>query len=228
MSTTAQKIVAVALVCVGLGASPVRAQLSVIDAANLVVNTTTSFQQTLNTVQSVLQTGYMILEIAGIEELAEDGSLESDLHTLVMLIDEGARVAWDLQSITQQVHALFDLNSAPATTLELSERLREIRRANMEAYTTAVRVQTLIKTAMHTVTHIIKLLNRISGFVGNMQANQNINESLASLKRLETTQLTTNAAFQRGMTMQAMEKPLIEESMEKIKDAWCGRWCEGR
>jgi hypothetical protein len=157
--------------------------------------------------------------------LAVDGAFESDLDSLAGLIAEGTALAWNLQQVSQQVHNLFALENAPSSTAVLSEHLWVMRRALMDAHITAVRVQTIIKTAMHTVAHIKKLLDRISGFSGNMEANQNINEGLASLKRLDATQLATNAAFQRAMTFQAMEKPFIEESVERIKTKWCDRWC---
>ena len=109
MRTSARQIAAIALLSWGLWARPAQAQVLVEDAANLVMNTWTSIQQTLGTIEAVLQTGYMVLEIAGIEGLAVDDEFQSDLDSLVALIDDGAAVAWDIQSITQQVTALFHL-----------------------------------------------------------------------------------------------------------------------
>lgn len=219
--------VTLVMLCLLLWVGQVRAQsvIPVIDAANLTQNTTTALQQTLNTIEAVLQTGYMVLELTGIDELALDDEFFNDLDQLQTLVGEGQTIAWDLQSITQQIGRLFSLNSAPESSLDLYERQGQMREAILEAHTTAARVQTLIRTARHAVQHMKQFIDRIQAFEGNKQALQNINESTATLARLQATQHATTTAFERAATLQAMEAPVIQESIVRINQHFCGRWC---
>ena len=196
-----------------------RAQLIVHDLIAFPHTTWTSLQTTLGTIEAVLQTGYMILEITGVEGLALDDAFFADLDTLQSLVGEGMAISWDLASITRQVEVLFGLSGAPDGSLGLYERQREAQSALFEAYLTAVRVQTLIRTAIHTVNHIRRFVDRIGGFVGNMQANQNINESTSTLARMLATQQATTTAFERAMVMKELEEPMVLESLRRIDTA---------
>ena len=65
----------------------------------------------------------------------------------------------DIQSLQRQITALFDLETAPASTSALRERLAEIRRLRWQCYSYAMRLQTLIKTALRTIQHLVTLVN---------------------------------------------------------------------
>ena len=72
----------------------------------------------------------------------------------------------DMQSLQRQITALFGLETAPASTSALRERLAEIRRLRWQCYSYAMRLQTLIKTALRTIQHLSTLVNsgqRVSG-----------------------------------------------------------------
>ena len=199
-----------------LGAGPVQAQLLVHDPISNVNHTVTAIQTTATTIEAVLQTGYMLLEITGVESLALDDNFTADLVALSGLLGEGAGIAWDLASITRQVMVLFSIESTVDHSTGLWDRSWEFKMAIFSAYLAAIRVQTLIRTAIHTVEHIRRFVGRIRDFVGNMQANQNVNEALATLARIEATQTATVTAFQRAQALEALEEPFLQISLLKI------------
>jgi len=207
-----------------LWAAESQAQVLVYDAANFVENAWTSVQTTLTTIESVLQTGYMVLELTSFAGLGVDSEFSRDLTTLVQLVREAEAIAGDLTSITRQLQELFDPGSAPASSSELAFRMAQTRRVLYQTNTQTMRIQTLIRTAAHTVDHIREFLSRIKAFVGNKQALQNINESTASLNRLQATQLATTTAFQKSQTMERMNQVMIEESVVKINKNFFGKW----
>jgi len=226
MHTTTHKIAAIGLVVLGLWAGMARAQIPVTDIGNAALNTITSIMSTATTIQSVLQTAYMVLEITGIADLATGDDFTSDLATLSALAGEGIDIAADLQSINAQITSLFSPDSAPVSALGLRKHQTRMRQAIFDAHSKAAQAQTLIRTVAHTVEHIKRLLDRIAGFSGNMEANQNINEALASLQKIQSTQAATTMAFQRAMTLQAMEGPVIQQSLQEINRQFCGKWCQ--
>ena len=78
----------------------------------------------------------------------------------------------DIQSLQRQITALFGLETAPASTSALRERLAEIRRLRWQCYSYAMRLQTLIKTALRTIQHVATLVNIISTFLGTKQGSK--------------------------------------------------------
>ena len=186
-------------------------QLIVEDPANLLVNTWTSVQTTLTTIEAVLQTAYMVLELTGFDEGSLDAEFFTDLNELQGIVGESAALMRDVQSLRQQVIHLFDLEAAPNNTTEAIARLQEIGRAINEAYLVAMEVQTLIRTAVHTVQHVRQLIARIQAFLGQKQALQNLNENTATLARVQATQLAVTTAMARAQATQGMEKALVQQ-----------------
>ena len=66
-----------------------------------------------------------------------------------------------MQSLQRQITALFGLETAPASTSALRERLAEIRRLRWQCYSYAMRLQTLIKTALRTIQHLATLVTSV-------------------------------------------------------------------
>jgi hypothetical protein len=121
---------------------------------------------------------------------------------------------------------LFDLETAPDTREGLDERLVEIKRTLQEANIFALRTQTLARTVLRTVDHLMGLLDSIGALVGNMQGNQRILEVQSTVsKTLAVLELHT-ATFQRAETTERMAGALIIESIRRIEcrrlDGWPG------
>ena len=88
----------------------------------------------------------------------------------------------DIQSLQRQITALFGLETAPASTSALRERLAEIRRLRWQCYSYAMRLQTLIKTALRTIQHVATLVNSISTFLGAKQGMQTLTQVAVSIE----------------------------------------------
>lgn len=194
--------------------------IPVFDAAVATETGWTAIQTTIGTAHAILHTGYMMQDLLGITELAVDtGTFAADMAELAGILQEGGQVVWDIKHVQYQVEALFGLRQAPNGTRALNARQAAIRQQMYEVYWYAMRVQALTASIVHTVEHIKHLLARIKGFAGQKQALQNVSESLEGLKQLQARQAVATAAMQRAQTMQAMEGPMVQESLQRINDA---------
>ena len=121
--------------------------------------------------------------------------------------------------MTTLINTMFALDSAPGSTSELSERLWETRRQVSTAYSYALRTQTLIQTAIRTVTHILAIYEQISALLGNLSGQQNLSQQLTKLVQLGTENKITQTAFERARSLDRITEPLILESLEKINES---------
>jgi conjugal transfer/entry exclusion protein len=119
-----------------------QAQLPVIDAGNLVQNTTTAIESVLTTIETVLIEANQVLELTPLDEIAVAGGIAEDMQLLGQLVQEAEGLSYDLGSLRAQIDALFNLDAAPETTSALQERLGAIRRVRFQCYSYAIRVQT--------------------------------------------------------------------------------------
>jgi len=204
-----------------------RAQLIVHDPPNWIVNTLTSVQQTLNTLEAIAHTAYWVLQITGFGGVLDE-EFWRDLRAIQAIAGDAAQVGRDIQSINAQLAALFDIGSGPTSAAGLAERQAAMRREIMRSHSAAMRAQTLVTTAKNTLNHLRSLISRIGDFLGEKQALQNINESLTTITRLEASSHTTVVAFQQAQTTQAMEAPMIQETIRRINVHFCGRVCQPR
>jgi hypothetical protein len=192
------------------------AQLAVIDAANLGHNSVTSFQSTVTAIESVLQSGYMVLELEPFGDTGLNGEFFTKLAELEAILAEGEHVIWDIESLLAQIRALYGLEGAPDNSTGLRERLYLIRRHKQSVFTYAQRVLTLQRTAIHTIRHIGSLLDRIVDFVGGKQARQNISAQLSVMTQLQNEQGVLTAAFQQSMLTELQEQPMVDEATQRI------------
>jgi hypothetical protein len=204
------------------------AQLAVIDAANLSRNTVTSFQSTITAIESVLQSGYMVLELEPFGDTGLNGEFWTTLGELEAILGEGQHVIWDIESLTRQLTVLFGLEGAPDSAEGLRMRLYEIRRYKQTVLFYTSRVLTLQRRAIHTIAHIESLVARIVDFIGGKQARQNISAQLSTITAEETRQAVLTAAYQQAMLTDKHEMNMIDESMERINEALMADYPSGR
>lgn len=187
----------------------------VYDPANHETNIFTSFQALITAGQSILQSGYMLTNL---ESWGSSG-YEMDSSGIRELVDETNQVLWDIRQVELQMRAIFGLEGAPESTMGLEDRLYEIRRIRAQAQADARRIQTLPKNIMKTIEDLGKLWGRILGILGEKQGSQQIQELLTRLNETEAQTGVVMAAFQNAVLTDAMEQPLIEESMARINRA---------
>src|SRR5215813_9170470 len=87
--------------------SSVQAQLAVIDASNLVQNTTTAIETTLTTIEAVLIEANQVLDLTNLNGVAVQGGIVEDMQLLGQLVTEAEGLSYDISSIQAQVDALF-------------------------------------------------------------------------------------------------------------------------
>src|SRR5262249_3227618 len=118
--------------------------------------------------------------------------------------------------LNAELHQLFDITTAPDTSYGLTRRLALMRQKVAEARVFALRCQGLVVTTLATVRHLSRLVGAIGDFVGGMQARQTIAQLDANLTKAATVLEVTSVTFQRAETLQALEQPMILESIQKI------------
>jgi len=195
--------------------------LSVVEVGpNLVANQTSAVQNTITAIEAVIQSGYMLLELTALGELVLQGaSWADDLARLQEILHLSQTLAWDLSRVEAQFAALFALEGAPLTSVALAQRASEIRLVITQSYGYAMRAQTLMMSALHTVTHMLALLEAVGGLIGNLQGNQTLGQTQLKLTQLLAEQEVITSTFQRAQTVDAMSQPLLQESLRRINEA---------
>ena len=74
-------------------------------------------------------------------------------------------------------------------------------------------------SALHTVTHMLALLEAVGGLIGNLQGNQTLGQTQLKLTQLLAEQEVITSTFQRAQTVDAMSQPLLQESLRRINEA---------
>ncbi len=189
------------------------AQLIVEDPLNLV-------QNTVQAVQAVLTVANQVIELTGFDALSlDDGEYVADLGALRDIVNDASALSFDIGSLEAQVAMLFDLDSAPAGSDALRQRLSDIRRAVMEAYVYALRTQTLLRTTLTTIGHLEKLFAALGILLGNQQGNQALIQHEATLNKTLAAIHAQNTASAHAQTVDRLSEPLTIESLGNIFDA---------
>ena len=157
-----------------------------------------------------------ILELTSLGDIATAGGIIEDMQLLGKLVDQAQGLSYDLSSLESQIFALFDLGAPPTTSSALRDRLLEIQRVKSQCYSYAMRVQTLLKTALRTVDHLQGLLDTLSALLGNKQGHQTHTQvSTVAAKHLANLDVQI-AAFTRAQSVDKMEEILTIESLRQI------------
>lgn len=209
---------------IGLWTQPLRAQILVYDAASHATEILNGIQIAITSAQSILQTGYMIIDLTAIDGALGTAEYLEDLRTMMALINDARALAWDFQSIAMQVERLFSLADAPDNTRDLSRRQIEIDQTLWQVYSYATAVQTLTRTILHTIDHLRQFWDRIGALIGNRQALQSINEEAAKLTQVAEKQAMMTASFQQAEAYQRLQEPLTRESIRRINTAIMADW----
>jgi conjugal transfer/entry exclusion protein len=197
--------------------STAAAQLAVIDAGNLTVNTTTSIQSVITAIQTVLIEANQILELTPADVITGDGIAE-DMSMLGEIVVQAEGLSYDMGQLQAQIADLFNLEDPPSSTAMLRERLMEIRTIRHQCYAYAMKTQTLLMTASRTVEHVIALLGSIGEYIGNLSANQRMSEAQHVLNKTVANQQVSTMAYQRAGSVDKMEEMLIEASLNAINN----------
>jgi conjugal transfer/entry exclusion protein len=195
--------------------STAAAQLAVIDAGNLTVNTTTSIQSVITAIQTVLIEANQILELTPAEVITGDGIAE-DMALLGEIVAQAEGLSYDVGALQAQIASLFGLEDPPSSTSMLRERLMEIRTIRHQSYAYAMKTQTLLMTASRTVEHVVALLGSIGEYIGNLSANQRMSEAQHVLNKTVANQHVSTMAYQRAGSVDKMEELLIDASLDAI------------
>ena len=116
-------------------AQPLQAQilgtgvLSVTEiGANLYQNTITAINAVLTAVATAQTVANQILDLTPLDEIITLQGILEDLALLADIVAQAEGLSYDIASLRAQIDALFNLDTAPASTSELQLRLAEIRR----------------------------------------------------------------------------------------------------
>jgi hypothetical protein len=193
------------------------AQLAVIDLANLA-------QTTITAIEEVLSVANQVLELTPLEGIEISGDFASDLGELAAMATEARLLSTDLGTLQGQLTALFGLSGAPRSTRELRLRVTAIRAVVADAYTYAVRAQTLVQATLHTLQHLTNLVNAIAAYVGNQSANQSLAQYDAALNATLAKLQVQTAAFAKAQAADRLEEALVMESLENISIEIMADW----
>jgi conjugal transfer/entry exclusion protein len=209
-----------ALLLISLMSRPAQAQLFggvlVRDLITEAQTSITAVQTTISAVEAVIHTAKWIIEQTPLDDFVMAGELAEDLATLEALVNEAQALGYDVGSLSAMISALFSLESAPGTTSELQLRLWEIRRQVHLGWGYALRMQGLIQTAIHTVTHAVRLYEQIMSLLGNLSGHQNLSQQLSKLVQLETEMKVATNAFQLAQSLDRLTEPLVDQSLDLI------------
>lgn len=203
------------LLCCGIVVVPrmAIAQLPVIDHANLV-------QNTISAVQAVAIVANQIIELTALPAFAvELAELSEDLAAVEGFVLEAQALGWELQSLQAQIIPLFSLEGAPTTSWEYRQRTQEISRAIFQAYSYAMRTQTLIRSLLRTVRHITSILGQVSEAIGNLTVSQTLGQSQAKLEQLLTESNLQRAAYERAQSLEGAAPGVLLQGIQNINDA---------
>lgn len=203
---------------------PVHSQLPVIDVADVVQNTTTAIETTLTTIETTLIEADEVLNLTNLGGVAVEGGMAQDMQLLGQLASQAQTLSYDISSIQAQVDALFDLRTVPRTRSALTVRLAQIRQLKYEVYSYAIRVQTLLRTAIRTVDHLQALLGTLSHLVGNLAGHETHTQATTvATKHLANLDVQI-ASFHRAQAIDQLSEALILESIRQIQEQRMADW----
>jgi len=179
------------------------------------------FQNTITAIESVLQTINMVLELTPVEEVIVGGQLAEDMAAIGEVVSNAQLVWYDAQSLNTQIRVMFDLDTAPDTMPGLQLRLQELQQLAFQANAFAMRAQTLLTTVFNTIDHVTRLIDIVASLVGNMQGNQTLVQTNATISKTLAVMETQQAAWQHADTVDRMSRMVIKASLAKIE---ANRW----
>ena len=174
--------------------------------AQLFHATVTAVQSTISAVEDVIQTASALQELVPLDAILVAEGIAEDLAALADIVRQAEGLSYDIASLQAQIDALFNLDTAPMARRALQERLTEIRRVRVQAYTYAMRLQTLMTTALRTVDHLILLVNSIANFLGAKQGMQTLVQLNATISKTITIHATQQAAYERAGSIDKMDR----------------------
>lgn len=185
--------------------------------ANLAANQTSAVQNTITAIESVLQSGYMLIELTALGELVLNGaSWGNDLARLEEILALSQALAWDLASVDTQIRGLFSVEAAPITAVGLAEHGAAVRMAVSQAYSYAMQAQTLMTSGVRTVSHMLALLEALGGIIGNLQGRQTVGQMHLKLSQLLAEQEIITATYQRAKTVDGLAGPVLQQGLRNI------------
>ena len=99
--------------------------------AQLFHSTVTAVQSTISAVEDVVQTASALQELVPLDAILVAEGIAEDLAALADIVRQAEGLSYDIASLQAQIDALFNLDTAPASTSELQVRLAEIRRVRV-------------------------------------------------------------------------------------------------
>jgi conjugal transfer/entry exclusion protein len=200
---------------------------AVYDYAVHVESITTAVKTTATAANTAEIIANQILELTALEEWALDAGMAEDLQQIQELVSQAEGLAWDIDSLNAQITQLFDLDGAPMTSLEFRERQVEIRRYLYQSWSYAMRTQTLIRTLLSTVNHILGIYASVKGIIGNKQGLQTMAQYQAKIVQTLAEMNLHTAALHRAQSVQGINDPLIAQSIDNMNEGILNDWAEG-
>jgi conjugal transfer/entry exclusion protein len=173
-------------------------------------------QTTITAVEAVLQTFNQVLELTPVDEFILGGEFTSTLDEVSVIIAEATGLAYDLGSLNGQISALFDLDTAPNSMTLLKERLAEIKRVAWQGHVTALRAQTLARTTLSAIQHLLRLMEALGGLLGNMSANQTMTQVQGTMTELLAKMQVQMATYDRSRSVEHITQAMTLESLRLI------------
>lgn len=192
--------------------------------AQLFQSTVTAVQSTISAIEDVIQSAAALQELVPLDAIETAEGIMEDMEELGKIMAQADRLSYDITSLQQQLDRLFDVKTTPSSTSELQMRLREIRQMRREAYSYAMRLQTLGRTAQRTVQHLSLLLKSISAYLGNKQAQQSLAQMNATMNKTLAIHATQVAAYQQAGSLDKMEELMTIESLQQIQKEIMADW----
>jgi conjugal transfer/entry exclusion protein len=160
-----------------------------------------------------------VLDLTPVDELILDLAYSNELSQLGTIVTEAQGLAYDVGQLRVQVSSLFGLETVPRSTGELGVRMAAIRQVVFDSYSYALRTQALLCTVMSTVEHLSRLGSAIGSVLGNMQSQQVLAQTQATMGRTLATLQVQMATFDRAQTVERLTQPMLEQSMDAISEA---------
>jgi len=186
--------------------------IPVIDAANLVQNSTSATNLVIHTAQ-------WALNLLGLPEFAvAAGSFIESMASLQQIVTDAQALGFDIMTVQAQLNSLLSLESAPATSREFAMRMGEMRFLVMLAYGYAMRTQTLITTTIETVADAMTLATHVMVVLGVVQGTQVIAQYQQQLLLVQSELKVATTSYYRAKSVEAMTEPMIEQSIQNINE----------
>lgn len=191
---------------------------------NLLQGTITAGQTTLTAIAAAQTVANQVLDLTPLDEVAIVEALTRTLADLGAIMQQAEGLSYDVHSLQAQIAALFDLDTAPSNMSELQIRLAEIRRIRAQGYVYAMKLQTLMHTAVRTVHHLTALVHSIRNLLGAKQGMQTLVQVNMTISQTLAIQAAQQAAYERAGSVDQLEQLLIAESMARINEDIRADW----